>query len=185
MTTETSLQPPLAEGHAASFLRREWPYLLMIALSLIGVAYSAILPSASGLYWQIIAPLFGAICIATQWPKVYAEGRHWRLIATQVAHWGVFALSMQLLFLPAVQRVVDSFLSALVLLYLVAISTFLVGVYYGAWRLCAVGVFLGLAIPAIALFQEAALGLVILAILVLGGFYLFDRYRGRREDVTY
>jgi hypothetical protein len=163
------------------FVSQEWPYLLMIVLSIVGVAVSAIATESSLLYWQVLAPVFGLICIATQWQRVHAKGKHWRLIATQVLHWGIIALSMQLLFLPDVQRAMDAFMTGLILLYLLALGTFLVGVYYAAWRLCIVGVFLGLAIPVLAFFQEWALTLILIGGAFIAGVYLYDRYRVERE----
>jgi len=184
-TTASSLPPAGPASHRAtlvSFARREWPYLLMIVLSMGGVAYTTIFPQSSHPFWQILAPVFGIICIATQWPKVYPKGKHWRLIGTQVLHWGMFGLSMQLLFLPDVQRTMESFAVGLVVLYLLAMSTFLVGVYYMSWRLCVVGLFLGLAIPAIALFNEAALLRIAVGVMLIAGLYLYSRYRGGRDD---
>lgn len=184
MTTNAFAEeaPPSIGQTLVAFLRREWPYVLMIVLSMVGVAYTSLLPEASFRYWQILAPIFGVICVVTRWPNAYAEGRHWRLTITQILHWGVFALSMQLWFLPAVQRSLDAFVSGLVVLYLLAMGTFLVGVYYLAWRLCVVGLFLGLAIPAIALLDEAALLLLALAVLLIAGAYLYSRFAPKRDD---
>ncbi len=173
---------PSHRGALLAFARREWPYLVMIVLSMAGVAYTTLVPQSSHPFWEILAPIFGIICIATQWSKVYPKGKHWRLIGTQVAHWGLFALSMQLLFLPDVQQTMESFAIGLVVLYLLAMSTFLVGVYYASWRLCVVGLFLGAAIPIIALFQELALLLVLVGVVLIAGLYLYFRYRGGREE---
>jgi hypothetical protein len=166
------------------FVSQEWPYLLMIVLSIVGVAVSAVATESSLLFWQVLAPVFGLICIATQWQRVYPKGKHWRLVATQVLHWGIFALSMQLIFLPEVQRAIDAFMTGLILLYLLALGTFLVGVYYAAWRLCVVGVFLGLAVPVLALFEEWAMTLVLIGVVLIAAIYIYDRFRAGREDLA-
>ncbi len=181
-TAAARTAPPPHSDALVAFAKREWPYLVMIVLSMAGVAYTTLFPQTSHPFWEILAPIFGLICIATQWSKVYPQGKHWRLITTQVLHWGMFALSMQLLFLPDVQRTMESFAISLVVLYLLAMSTFLVGIYYASWRLCVVGLFLGAAIPVISLFQEAALLLVIVGLVLIAGLYLYFRYRGGREE---
>src|SRR6516225_9159027 len=53
-----------------SFLMRDWPYLLMLALALAGVARTSIGPSAMASYWVVLAPVFGIICIAEHWRDV-------------------------------------------------------------------------------------------------------------------
>lgn len=109
-------------------------------------------------------------------------GRQWRMVGTQIIHWGLFGVSMQLLFLPDVQRTMESLVVGLVVLYLLAMSTFLVGLYYFSWRLCAVGVFLGIAIPTIALIDEAALLLFGLAVLLIAGAYGYHWFLAKRGE---
>jgi hypothetical protein len=51
---------------------------------------------------------------------------------------------------------------ALVLLALLALSTFVAGVHAHAWRICVIGVVLGLALPAVAWVDQAAILLLTL-----------------------
>ncbi len=52
--------------------------------------------------------------------------------------------------------VVNDNATALTLLILLALGTFVAGVHAGVWRICAVGVFLAASVPAVAWIQESA-----------------------------
>jgi len=93
--------------------------------------------------------------------------------------WGAFLLTILLLFLPEMQKMLPALVSAQVILYLLALSTFLAGLYNTSWQLVAVGVLMALAVPAIALLERSVLlGVVIAAaVLVVIAAYVFHRRR--------
>jgi hypothetical protein len=66
-----------------SFLMRDWPYLLMLALALAGVARTSIGPSSMASYWVVLAPVYGIICVAVQRRDIDGPQAHWQLIRTQ------------------------------------------------------------------------------------------------------
>jgi len=85
-----------------------------------------------------------------------------------------------LLFLPDMQKTLTSLISAQIILYLLALSTFLAGLYNTSWQLVAVGLLMALAVPAIAFLERPVLLAVIIgaALLVVIGAYVFQRRRG-------
>jgi uncharacterized membrane protein YccC len=72
-----------------------------------------------------------------------------------------------------------SVLSAQIILYLLALSTFLAGLYNVSWQLIAVGVLMALSVPAIAYLERSVLvGVVIAAAVALViAAYVFQRRR--------
>ena len=121
-------------------------------------------PDASVGYWKVLAPVFAIVCIFSQWSRVPAGGgAKTRLIVVQVLHWGAFLLTILILFLPHVQKTVSSLVSAQIVLYLLALSTFLAGLYSTSWQLVVVGVLMALAVPAIAFLQQTVLLVVVIA----------------------
>ena len=66
--------PPAQDGHESwlkpllRFLAREWPYLVILVLSLFGVAYTSITRTPMTLYWFVLAPFIGLVCVVTRWP---------------------------------------------------------------------------------------------------------------------
>src|SRR5262245_66135328 len=81
-----------------AFVRREWPYLLVLALALFGVAYTSFSRSPMTLYWIVLAPLIGLICVVTRWPDAATKEQRTRLIMTQALHWAAVVLAMHLMF---------------------------------------------------------------------------------------
>ena len=154
------------------------PYLLILILTLFGVAYTSVNKKPLVYYWEILAVLIGLLCIVSGWPRAGKEGRV-RLIWTQVLHWAAFLATMNLLLYSDVQQLLNADATGLATLLLLALGTFVAGVHTLSWQTCILGVVMALAVPAIAWIEESALILILAAaaFLVLGG--LFWRYSRR------
>jgi hypothetical protein len=164
----------------ASFVARELPYILLLLLAVVGIAYTSISPDSSAAYWKVLAPVFAIVCIVSQWPRVPAgSGAKTRLIILQLVHWGAFLLTILLVFLPDVQKMLTSVVSAQVILYLLALSTFLAGLYNASWQLIAVGALMALSVPAIAFLERSVLLWVVIAasVALVIVAYVFQRRR--------
>jgi len=176
-TATTESQP----GFIGRFLRREFPYILLIVLALIGIAYTDIAPTRAGLYWQVLALVYGVLAVFTDWSQASARvGGRMRLIWTQILHWGAFFVTMRLVFLPVIQENLNSDVTGLVLLFLLTLSTFLAGIYINL-RLCVVAVFLGVGTVSIALLDQASLLMTMLGALAVVGLMLWTRYKAGQE----
>lgn len=163
---------PQRRSKFISFLIRDWPYLLMVALALMGAAYTAITPSASTAYWMTLAPLFGVITVAAHWREVEGPEAHWQLIRTQVLHWVAVMFAMYLVFIADVQHMMSSIASSLMVLAVLALGTFTAGIHSSNWRIGLVGVLLGFGVPAIAWLARSTL-LILLVAVVLTTFTVF------------
>lgn len=146
------------------FLLRDWPYVLMLILSLGGVAYTSF--AQSELYWVLLTPLIGLVCVITRWSQVEGRDEHVHLVVTQALHWGAVLVAMQLMSLQ-VLRQVTGIASPLSVLTLLALGTFTAGLHIRSWKVCVVGAILAVGVPAVALLQQSALLiLLITAVLV-------------------
>jgi hypothetical protein len=86
--------PPSAHSESSHFqlslrglLKREWPYLLVVVLALFGIAYTSFSRTPMALYWIVLAPLMGVICVVTRWRDIRDRDERLRLIWTQALHW--------------------------------------------------------------------------------------------------
>ena len=149
-----------------SFLMRDWPYLLMLALALAGVARTSAGPSGMSAYWVALAPVFGIICVAVHWRDIEGPQAHWLLVRTQALHWTAVMFAMYLVFVTSVTKIMNSDAEALTVLAILALGTFTAGIHAVAWRICVMGAVLGLAIPAIA-WLETSTVLILLVLVVL------------------
>jgi hypothetical protein len=173
--------PKASRFSPRSVFIRDWPYIGMLVLAVIGVAYASVAPQAMTNYWTILGPVFAIICVATQWRDVEGPQAHWHLIWTQAFHWVAVILAMYLVLLVNVKQQMSSDASALVVLTLLALGTFTAGVRHAAgWRVCLVGVVLGLGVPAIAWLEQATLLLLLIATVLVAIAVLYVMHH-RRE----
>src|SRR5580704_9455045 len=80
-----------------SLLLRELPYVVVLILTLVGVAYASFSRQSMVGYWEFLAPLIGLLCVILGWPHAPDKAARWRLIWTQALHWAAFLAAMNLL----------------------------------------------------------------------------------------
>src|SRR3984957_6169537 len=191
MTNEVHQQvPPLSvpqtasphPAHHASFWIRELPFTLVLLLTIGGVGYTSFSKHPVLIYWEILAPVIGLVCVWYGWPGAVDSQARLRLIATQVLHWLAFLLVMNMVYLSTVQRVFNATGTGLAIFTLLALGTFTAGVHILSWPVCLLGFIMALGIPAIAWVENSALILLLVAAVVLGvGFAIWWRLREWRK----
>ena len=165
------------------WLLRELPYVAMLALAVGGVIAMGFRGAATYGYWMALAPIYGVACILSGWREVERTSDHLRLIVTQALHWLAFLAAMWLMFMPEVRGVVNDNATSLALLILLALGTFVAGVHARVWRICLVGIFLALSVPAVAWIQDSAMLLLVGALLAIaagGVFWWLLRRESKR-----
>jgi hypothetical protein len=174
--------PKASRFSLRSFFIRDWPYMVMWLFAIFGVAYASIAPQAMTNYWTILCPIFAIICVASQWRDVEGPEAHWHLIWTQAFHWLAVVLAIYLVLLVNVKRMMNADANALVILILLALGTFTAGIRHAAgWRVCLVGVVLGLGVPAIAWLEQSTLFLLLIAtvLVAISALYFMHQRRER------
>jgi len=168
------------------FLAKEWPYLLVLILALFGVAYTSFAKTSLTMYWIALTPFVGIICVLTRWRDAESREQRMRLIWTQVLHWVAVLVAMHLMFVADVARMMNADASALAALTMLALGTFTAGVHIAAWRICVIGIVLGIGVPAIAWLEQSALLLLLVAVVLIAvaaPFFLHDK-RGRKQQLV-
>jgi hypothetical protein len=150
------------------FLKREWPYLVILVLALFGVAYTSITRTPMTVYWFVLGPFIGLVCVVTRWSSTRNRDERMHLVWTQALHWAAVLGAMNLLYIADVGQTMSTDSRALYVLTLLALGTFTAGVHIGAWRICLVGFFLALGVPAIAWLQQSALLIALIVTVVIG-----------------
>jgi hypothetical protein len=150
-----------------NFLLNEWPYLLVLVLALFGIAYTSFARTPMTLYWIVLGPLIGIICVVSRWGDLPGRDERFRLVWTQVAHWAAVLVAIRLVFIADVERMMNSDASALAALTLLALGTFTAGIHIASWRICLVGVLLAVGVPGVAWLEQSALLLMLIALIVI------------------
>ncbi len=151
-----------------SFWIRELPFSLVLILTILGVAYTSFLKQPILVYWEILAPVIGLICVGAGWPSANDKTARLRLIGTQALHWIAFLLVMNMMLLPSVQRILNTTATGLAVLTLLALGTFTAGVHVLSWQVCLLGFIMALCVPAAAWIEASALIVVLIAAAVFG-----------------
>jgi hypothetical protein len=174
------LVPLPSKAPHLSFWIRELPFSLMLILTIIGVAYTSFSKQPIIIYWEILAPIIGLVCVAAGWQGANDNAARMRLIATQALHWLAFLVVMNMLLLSGVQRIFNAGATGLAVFTLLALGTFTAGVHVMSWQVCLLGLIMALGIPAIAWIENSALILVLIVGAVLGiGAVLWWHWRER------
>jgi hypothetical protein len=173
-----------SEGGAGigQWLLRDLPYAAMLILGVGGLVLTSFRGQATYYYWMMLAPIYALIVVISGWRQLETGAERMRLVVTQALHWAAFVGAMWLMFLPEVRGVVNDNATSLTVLILLALGTFVAGVHAAVWRICAVGVFLALSVPAVAWVQESAMLLLVAALLIVlvGAAFWFMRWRESR-----
>jgi hypothetical protein len=154
-----------------SFWLRELPYVIVLILTLFGVAYASISRQSMIGFWEFLAPVIGLLCIGIGWPRAADKAARLRLVWTQALHWLAFLVAMNLLLLSGVASMLSPDATGLTILTLLALGTFVAGVHTQAWQICVLGMIMGLGVPAIAWIERSALLLLLggIAVAAIGG----------------
>ena len=147
---------------------RQAPYIIVLVLAIAGVAYSNISRKSLVGYWEFLAVAVGVVCVFTQWSGANERSGRFRLIGTQVLHWGAVLVMMNIMVAFQVQSMIPTPAISLVLLAFLALGTFLAGVDFLSIHICFLGVAMALTVPAIAWLTQSFLFMLLIAVLIGG-----------------
>lgn len=166
MAYENDLTSPPASTYWRRFWVSEIPHFVVLALTVVGIGCISLLGWPLRHYWEVLAVVICAVSIYAGWRTAWRDKARWRLVWTQVLHWGAFLAAMRLVFLPSVQAIADVDSTNLMVLMLLALGTFVAGVHAPSWRMALNGAVMGISVPAVAWLDRSALALT-LALLLL------------------
>ena len=172
---ETGSQAPKPQVSSAaqratrhlSFWLKELPFGLVLILTTLGVAYTSLTRQPLVGFWDLLAPLLALVCIGSGWPSANDKTARLILIGSQVLHWLAFIVVMNVLLLPSVQRNFTANSTAIAVFTLLALGTFTAGLQVYSWQVCALGLAMALAVPAVAWIENSALAVVVIVIVML------------------
>ena len=169
------------DSRKAGFLQRKLPYVVVLVLAIVGVAYSNISQQPLVGYWEFLALATGVVCVVTQWASARDQQARVRLMITQALHWTAILVTMNIVLLSGVQSMLPAPATGLVLLTLLALGTFLAGVNFLSLQICFLGIAMAVAVPAIAWLKQSVLFLLLAAVLVIGLVMTFWPRRGNEH----
>ncbi len=177
-TTSTKSQKTLA------FLLAQSPFLAMLALAFFGVAYTSVSRHGMTLYWMLLVPAYGLVCVATTW-RAAPESDRLRAALLQALHWGAVMFAMYLALIADMERAMSAAASALVLLVILALGTATAGLHLRSWPIVIVGASLATGVPIFAWLEERTLLFALTAVGLAAagamGFAIWGRLRAAKQ----
>lgn len=158
---------PLTQSRMARLWLKELPYIIVLGLTLLGVAYTSISHQPLIGYWEFLTLAMAVVCIGTGWFNIHDKQARIRMIWTQVFHWVAFLVAMNIVVLSEVQKLLTAPGTGLALLMLLALGTFVAGVHV-SWQICVLGLIMALLVPAIAWLTSYALFLTLTGAALVG-----------------
>jgi hypothetical protein len=143
-------------------LLAQLPYFAIVILGLIGVCWTSFFRAPATNYWVIITPITALLCIAVGWRNLPQGRGRAAMIATQLGQWAAVLVAMWLVNVSDIRGLVNSDALGRMLLTLLALGVFVSGLDLRAWKLCVAGVFLAVAVPLVAWFEQAAVILLLI-----------------------
>jgi hypothetical protein len=162
--------PETSSAHSATshFLWQQLPYIVALVLAIAGVAYTNVAHQPLVGYWEFLALAIAVVCIITKWPELDDRQARFRLIWTQALHWIAVLVTMNIMLVSAVQQLLPTPATGLVLLTLLALGSFLAGLSLMSLQLCFLGAAMMAAVPAISWLKQSILFFLLAAVLLIG-----------------
>ena len=155
-------------------------FVILVVLSLVGVGITDFSPARSYWYWFAMAPIFACACLILEWTRFRSEGKSWMgTLRTQLLTWFGLLVAVQLVFLLLRAGRLTFESTGLVILLLLALTTFIVGINLD-YQLCLLGGFLGLTLLVVA-YLEQYVWVVLFAAIVVVAAALFVLKRTHRR----
>lgn len=157
--------------------------ILLVLLSVVGIALTDISPNKGFWFWMAMGPVFCGAGIAVQWPRLTRRNESKTpLIRNQILHWFGYLLAVYLIFILSGVETgrLNNVDVGLVALLILAFAAFTAGITAN-WRISIVGVFLGIAVCAITWLEEYIWAILVPLALIIIGFFIF---RSRKSSLS-
>jgi hypothetical protein len=151
-------------------------FALLILLALGGVGLTDVSPARSHLYWLSLVPVFAGACLLLEWLGFRGKGLKWaHVLRVQLLLWLSLAVGVLLIYLLQHSGRLNSENTGLVILLMLAMTTFAAGVQLGPLVML-LGCFLALALVLTA-YLKSYVWLIMIGVAVVMAvlFYVFRR----------
>ncbi len=175
---------PVATKHHLAWKARFIIGITMLVLALFGMVLTDMKIGGGWLYWRFVTPIFALLSIGLS-----LHLRHLKLRNTvaklwhELLHWAGFLLSVYLISALVKMGFISQFQAGVEVLILVALATFLAGVYIEPTFLV-IGIALGLLVAGVAFLDQYIYGLLVpvVAIAILVLFWLSRRKKSHHTE---
>jgi hypothetical protein len=157
---------PRATRHWISLLA-EAPYFAIVIIGIVGVSWTSLLGIRTSTYWVTMTPIAALLCIAVGWGHLAPGRSRLEMVAIQLGQWAAVLVAMYLIHISRVNGLLTDDALGSILLTLLALGVFISGLDLRTWKLCVAGGFLAIAVPFVAWFEDAALFMFLIGVVLI------------------
>jgi hypothetical protein len=148
-------------------LLAEAPYFAIVIIGIVGVSWTNFLGVSVATYWVTMTPIVALLCMSVGWAHLPRGRRRFETVAVQLGQWAAVLVAMYLIHVSNVGGLVTHDALGSILLTLLALGVFISGLDLRTWKLCVAGGFLALAVPFVAWFEDAALFMFLIGVVLI------------------
>ena len=148
-------------------LLAEAPYFAIVIIGIVGVSWTKLVGIPTATYWVTMTPIAALLCIAVGWGHLPRGRSRLEMVAIQLGQWAAVLVAMYLIHVSNVNGLITSDALGSILLTLLALGVFISGLDLRTWKLCIAGVFLAIAVPFVAWFEDAALFMFLIGVVLI------------------
>lgn len=161
-------------------LLRDWPFVVLYALAVVGVSLTTSNAGQSAEYWQLLIIVTALVSIVSGY-ALSPAGERRTMLFKQLLHWAALLVVVRLLFMHSLQDFLSDESDGFVVIYLLGLAAIMGGIHWN-WRLIVFGLFLIATGIGLALFEENVLILsIVAAVVALAATYALARFKGGRS----
>jgi hypothetical protein len=184
-TRDDRTTPSVTRSPVTRFVREQFPFIVALALSIAGVAYTNASRQPLVGYWEFLALAIGVASVINKWSQVDSKEARWQLAWTQALHWIAVLVAMNIILLSGVRQFIPTPAISLVLLTLLALGTFLAGVSLLSLQTAFLGLAMGAAVPMISWLKQSVFFFLLAAVFLIGlGITFWFRNSGQTSAAS-
>jgi hypothetical protein len=149
-------------------LLTEIPYLAIVVIGIVGVSWTNLLGVPVATYWVTMTPIAALLCVSAGWAHLPRGRGRFEMVSIQLGQWAAVLVAMYLIHVSNVGGLVTHDALGSILLTLLALGVFISGLDLRTWKLCVAGAFLAIAVPFVAWFDDAAMFMLLIGIVLIG-----------------
>jgi hypothetical protein len=156
--------------------------VILLVLAFVGIIITDFIPRWSLTYWSIMLPIFALICLWLSWVDDHDKRKFEGItLWHEFLHWAATLAAVYITAMFVRTGLVSNIIAGLFVLMLLALSTFIAGVYIDTTFML-IGVLLGVFALVAAFFIKylfiITIPLIVIAVIVLFYFYFRSKKKG-------
>lgn len=170
------------ESGKSHFHLRAWIFFAMLVFALVGMGLTMSREDGGWEFWIFLLTFYSGVSVFWAWQRARRNSKPvWRMVRTQVFHWGCVLLTFGVLVLLERTDIISREATADVALLILALGCVLAGVHF-EWMFLLVGFLLVVMAIALSFLEQSFVWIIMIVVMAVVGWGYFQ-IRKRRVSI--